>query len=129
MSVARKEMQLTELPQAGKVNVEWGVPVLYTRSVDGHLFPERMAHAGKAASDMRLMISQAVDQIAGGTVTGARARRIKGGVEIQQDVGMVRDGGVLIGLDLEDAEPGADISVDQEIDTVGSGSNVTGVIL
>ncbi len=129
MSVARKEMQLTEHPQPGKVNVEWGVPVLYTRSVDGNLFPERMAHAGKTASDMRLMISQAVDEIEGGTVTGARAHRIKGGVEIRQDVGTVSDGGALIGLDAASTEPGADINVDQDIDTVGPGGNVTGVIL
>lgn len=129
MSVARKEMHLTEHTQPGQVNVEWGVPVLYTRSVDGNLFPERMAHAGQVASDMRMVISQTVAQIDGGAVTGVRARRIKGGVEIKQDVDTVSDGGVLLGLGAEGTETGVDVNVGQDIDRVGPGADVTGVDL
>jgi hypothetical protein len=126
MAVARKEMFRTPHPEPGKCNVEWGVPVLYSRTADGGLFPERMQHAGETARKLRRMIHQSVDMIdADGKVVGAQVRRVKGGVEIVEQVGTVR--GELIGLEADQIGDGADVHVGQDIDKV-EGGQVIGVI-
>jgi hypothetical protein len=118
MVAARKEMYRTPHPLPGKRNVEWGVPVLYSRTADGRLFPERMERASENATKLQLMIHQSVDTIdQGGRVIGVQARRVKGGIGIVQDVGVVQ--GELTGLA---AELIGKTHVDQHIDRVEGGA-------
>ncbi|MCX6032844.1 MAG: CHAT domain-containing protein [Chloroflexi bacterium] len=129
MYVGRRAMLLETSTDKGldqPFNAEWGVPVLYSRLPDGALFPERMARAGAAAEQFRKVIQQTVETIAqGGTVVGLVARRVKGGIKIEQRVKVVA--GTLVGLQAEEVGDEANLDVAQNLGTVSG--NVTGVIV
>lgn len=111
-----------------QVNVEWGVPVLYSRLPDGALFPERILQSGSnpAAEIFRKVFTQTVTGIQEGTMTGVKVDLIKNGVKIVQKVKEAR--GEVVGIDAGKAGANANIVVEQEFDTVGQGANVVGAI-
>ena len=80
------------------VNVEWGVPVLYSRLRDGALFPERMERAGKAAEMFRKVIRQTVEGTLSGTLTGVKVSLLKSGVKVEQVMGVVAKKGRATGI-------------------------------
>jgi CHAT domain len=95
-------------------NVEWGVPVLYSRLADGVLFPERAAAEGQ----VRAAVTQNIREItSGGEVTGIRAKRIGSKVEINQTVDVVN--GLLEGMVAGTLSGYA--KVDQRVGTVKDG--------
>ncbi|MGA3359863.1 MAG: CHAT domain-containing protein [Halobacteriota archaeon] len=53
MSGGRRAMARVGEGDKSCTNLEWGVPVLYTRLPDGKLFPERMELAGETAAQVR----------------------------------------------------------------------------
>lgn len=76
------------------VNVEWGVPVLYSRLPDGILIPERDT---TVANQMRSVIQQSVDTIdRTGSVIGIEARRVDGNFHVVQKAGIVK--GKMVGV-------------------------------
>lgn len=121
---AMLESTSTELD--GIVNVEWGVPVLYSRLPDGALFPERIKESGSgsAADAFRKVFSQTVDGIQEGTMTGVKVELIKNGVKIVQMVKEVR--GEITGIQAGTADANANIEVEQEIGTVAKDAVVIG---
>ncbi|MFX1411683.1 MAG: CHAT domain-containing protein [Promethearchaeota archaeon] len=119
-------LQVTSTEPDQLVNVEWGVPVLYSRLPDGALFPERMARAGATAERFRRVIHQTVEQISkSGSVVGITAKRVRGGFSVEQRV-LVVDG-TLVGAQLGTVDRGARLHVDQDLGTVSG--DVKGVIL
>ncbi|MGC9350010.1 MAG: CHAT domain-containing protein [Anaerolineae bacterium] len=106
------------------VNVEWGVPVLYSRLRDGALFPERIERATAAAEQFRKVVVQTVDGIHAGTMTGVQVGLIENGVKIVQKVKEVR--GHITGIKAGEAGAGANILVEQEFETVGPDGVVCG---
>jgi len=69
------------LNKSSAKGVEWGVPTLYMRAMDGRLFPEVKPESTKSADGLRLALEHNVD--------------------------VVEHGGVSIGLDVEGLlEPG-----------------------
>lgn len=126
MSVARREMSRTPLSQTGRLNVEWGVPVLYSRSVDGKLFPERVEHAGESARSVRRLIKQDIKGIdRGGEVVAARARQVKGGIQVVQEIGFTR--GLAKGLEVQRFSPGSIFDIQQSVEEVEEGATVIGL--
>jgi CHAT domain len=103
-------------------NVEWGVPVLYSRLPDGALFPERIkvSGAGPSAEAFRKVFTQTVTGIQEGTMTGVSVELIQNGVKIVQMVKEAR--GQIIGIKAGTADANANIVVEQKIE------NVTGTI-
>jgi hypothetical protein len=106
-------------------NVEWGVPVLYSRLPNGALFPERIKEsgAGPAAEAFRKVFSQTVTGIQDGTMTGVKVRLVENGVKIVQKVKEAR--GEITGISAGSAGANANILVEQEIETAGPGSTLT----
>lgn len=125
--VAMLETTSTELD--APVNVEWGVPVLYSRLPDGALFPERIKQsgAGPAAEAFRKVITQTITGIQEGSMTGVKVDLIKNGVKIVQKVKEAR--GKITGIDAGTAGANANIVVEQEIETAGKGSDIIGAVL
>lgn len=122
-------LESTSTDQDAITNVEWGVPVLYSRLPDGALFPERIRESGSspAAEMFRKVFSQTITGIYEGTVTGLEVDQIKNGVKIVQKVKEVR--GDLLGIQAGAAGANASIVVEQEIETVGKGGKVCGARL
>jgi hypothetical protein len=106
-------------------DVEWGVPVLYTRLASGSIFPERMARAGAAAEALSSMVEQTIGSIkATGKVTGISLERLEGGsYRVKQRVHSVE--GELTGIKTTAGE--GDLDVDQHLDVVSG--DVTGIEL
>jgi hypothetical protein len=111
------------------VNVEWGVPVLYSRLPDGALFPERIKQSGAnpAAETFRKIIAQTINDIQEGTMTGVKVGLIKNGVKIVQKVKEAK--GNITGIDAGTAGANANIVVEQEIETAGEASVIIGMQL
>lgn len=112
------------------VDVEWGVPVLYSRLADGQLFPERMKRAGQVADKFRAVIRQEVTDSVQGKLTGAEARLIKNGIlSVQQDVEVIGEGGEVVGVEAEKIGEGASISIDEKVKSIKNGGKVVGLRL
>jgi hypothetical protein len=122
--VAMLETTSTELDAI--VNVEWGVPVLYSRLPNGALFPERIKQsgAGPAAEAFRKVFTQTVTGIQEGTMTGVTVGLIQNGVKVVQKVKEAR--GNITGIQVGTAGANANIVVEQEIETVGKDSIIIG---
>jgi hypothetical protein len=104
-----------------RFNVEWGVPVLYSRLANGVLFPERVPLAGAVADQVRAAVTQNIREIAsGGEVTGIRAKRIGSRVEVHQTVEVVN--GLLKGIAVGTLT--GDAKVEQDIVKVENGKVV-----
>ncbi len=106
------------------VNIEWGVPVLYTRLSNGAVFPERMAKATASAEAFRKVFSQTVTDIQKGKMTGVEVSMIENGVKIVQKVKTAV--GQITGINAGTADAGANILVEQVIETAGNGSEIVG---
>jgi hypothetical protein len=117
-------LQTTSSELDAGVNVEWGVPVLYSRLPTGALFPERLAKAGPAAQELRRVFTQTVTGIQQGTMTGVKVELIENGVKIVQKVKEAL--GQIRGIEAATAGAGANIVVEQEIDTAGKDSVIIG---
>src|SRR2546423_15041289 len=115
MSLGRLAILRSGDPDPDKpFNVEWGVPVLYSRLASGALFPERMARAGAAAEQFRKIINQTVDRIErDGKVVGIEAKRVKGGFKVEQRAGVVI--GTLIGAEAGTVENSAHVHIKQDL--------------
>ena len=107
-------------------NVEWGVPVLYSRLPNGALFPERIKDSGAspAAETFRKVFSQTVTGIQDGTMIGVTVSLVQNGVKIVQKVREAR--GEITGIKAGTAGANASIVVEQEIETAGPGSKICG---
>jgi hypothetical protein len=106
-----------------RYNVEWGVPVLYSRLAEGVLFPERASATGAVAERIRATITQTIGTIkAGGEVTGIRAKRIGREVEVTQTADVVS--GSVTGVKAGSVD--ANASVKQRVGTFEQG-NLTGI--
>ena len=118
MSLGRLAMLRSADPDPDKLfNVEWGVPVLYSRLSSGALFPERMARAGAVAEQFRKIINQTVERIEkDGKVIGIEAKRVKGGFKVEQRVDVVS--GTLLGAKVGTVEENATFAIDQTAGTV-----------
>lgn len=90
-------LRQTSADPEGKVNTEWGVPVLYSRLPDGALLPPAGPQETESARQLRAVIQQNVETIAStGQVVGVEIGNITGGsVSVKQKVGTVS--GTLIG--------------------------------
>jgi hypothetical protein len=96
------------------VNLEWGVPVLYSRLPDGVVFPRLVERETETAKQMRNLIQQTVDTITEtGEVVGIRAEVVDGAFQVSQRAGTVA--GTLIGVDADRVSGGR---VEQDVDTV-----------
>lgn len=122
--VAMLETTATDLD--APVNVEWGVPVLYSRLPDGAVFPERIRQSGAnpAAEAFRKVFTQTVTGIQEGTMTGVTVGLIQNGVKIVQKVKEAR--GKITGIDAGTAGANANIVVEQVIETAGKDSVICG---
>jgi hypothetical protein len=122
--VAMLESTATELDAI--VNVEWGVPVLYSRLPDGALFPERIKESGSgpAAEAFRKVFTQTIAGIQEGTMTGVKVDLIENGVKIVQKVKEVR--GEITGIQAGTAGANANIVVEQEIEAAGKDTRIFG---
>ena len=90
-------LQATSGDAKAPVNVQWGVPVLYSRLSDGALFPERMAKATAAAETFLKVFSQTVTGIQTGEMTGVHVEFIKNGVKVVQKVKEIK--GTVVGIE------------------------------
>jgi hypothetical protein len=107
------------------VHVEWGVPVLYSRLLDGAIIPELVERETETAQKLRMVIQQTVGTIQEtGEVIGVDADTLEGCFDINQSADDVK--GTMIGYRSRSVQSGS-IDVNQDIGTV-SGS-VTGVRL
>jgi len=106
-------------------DVEWGVPVLYSRLASGSIFPERMRRAGAAAEELRSLVEQTIGTIqATGKVTGISLEHLEGGsYRVKQRVHSVE--GELSGIKTTTGK--GDLDVNQHLDVVSG--DVTGVEL
>jgi hypothetical protein len=107
-----------------EVDVEWGVPVLYSRLPDGQLFPERMQRAGKFAVQFRKVISQTITSIQKGVLTGFDVDTVSGGVKVVQKIKTAQ--GRVTGGKSHSVKDGANIKIVQTIKNAGKKSNITG---
>jgi hypothetical protein len=97
MSWSRRKMAGSMLSQNDeKGNMEWGIPVLYTRLADGVLVPEVVKQGSQAAEEIRLEIQKEInnimtdnsqgkiegDSISGTQVTGSAGGDIVTGTKI-----------------------------------------------
>lgn len=106
------------------VNIEWGVPVLYSRLPDGIIVPSLAERETETAIELRNMIQQTVDIISEtGRVVGLEAQFLDGSFRVDQRVKRVN--GELVGMKI--GELGGSVHVQQEIEEVSG--NVTGVSL
>ena len=130
MSMGRRAMlreTSTDPDLAEIVDVEWGVPVLYSRLPDGQLFPERMQRASGAAEQFRKVISQQVTDIMNGQLTGVKVSLIKSGVSVEQVIGAIGKGGAATAIKATTIAPDANIKTTQTAKKVGAGGEMTGV--
>jgi hypothetical protein len=112
------------------VDVEWGVPVLYSRLADGQLFPERMKRAGQVAEKFRAAIKQEVTDSIKGEMTGAVALLIKSGIiTVEQKIDEVGEGGEVVGVKAKEIGEGADISIKGKAKSVQKGGKMVGLRL
>lgn len=119
-------LESTKAGSEEPVNVEWGVPVLYSRLPDGALFPERIKQSGSSpeAETFRKVFTQTVTGIQQGTMTGLIVNFIRNGVKIVQKVKVAQ--GEITGVQAGTAGANANIEVVQEIENVEQGSTVVG---
>jgi len=119
-------LETTSADTDAPVNVEWGVPVLYSRLPDGALFPERIKESGSgpAAEAFRKVFTQTVNGIQDGTMTGIKVRLIENGVHIVQKVKEAR--GKITGIEAVSAGANANIVVEQEFEIAGPESVIKG---
>lgn len=83
------------------VNVEWGVPVLYSRLPNGILVPELAERETETAKQIRMAIQQTVDTIEEtGEVIGIKGKLEKGSYKIKQKAGTIKGEGKLVGWEL-----------------------------
>ncbi len=115
-------LESTSTDPDATINVEWGVPVLYSRLTDGALFPERMKESGSssAAEMFRKVFTQTITGIHEGTMTGVKVDLIENGVKIVQKVKEAR--GKLTGIQAGTAGANANIVVEQQIENTGKDS-------
>lgn len=93
--------RLAMLGKSGEDDMDWGVPVLYMRSVDGIIFPKLTERKSETAVQIRRVVQQVVETIEqGGEVIGIEAKRVRGSLEISQKITTVR--GKVIGLKVDD---------------------------
>lgn len=112
------------------VDVEWGVPVLYSRLADGQLFPERMKRAGESAEKFRAVIRQEVTDSIKGEMTGVEASLIKSDkITVKQKIDKVGEGGEVVGVKAKEIGEGAEISIDEKVKSVQKGGKVVGLSL
>lgn len=112
------------------VNVEWGVPVLYSRLADGQLFPERMKRAGESAEKFRAAIRQEVTDSIKGQLTGAEALQIKNAIiTVDHEVETIGKGGEVVGVKAKKIGEGADISIKEKAKNVQKGGKMVGLRL
>jgi len=81
------------------VNLEWGVPVLYSRLPGGSILPELAARDTETAREMRTTIQQTIDTIAEtGEVIGIDAQVLDGSLSlsVKQKAGTVA--GTMVGI-------------------------------
>lgn len=118
MSAGRLAMKkLVDLKDSTKSCAEWGVPVLYSRLVDGKVFPERMARAGAVAEQFRHVFTQNVKRVAkGGKVIGLSVEQIGSSVMVKQELGVVH--GEATTLEVDETESGARIHAETTADVV-----------
>jgi len=91
------------------VNLEWGVPVLYSRLPTGAVFPERIERARAAAESLGTLIDQAADHVSQtGEVIGMSIEKLGGGkeisfggIQVDQQIGTVMPGGRVIGVQID----------------------------
>ncbi|MBP8107834.1 MAG: CHAT domain-containing protein [Caldilineaceae bacterium] len=117
-------LQVTSADVNAPVDVQWGVPVLYSRLSDGALFPERMAKATAAAEAFLKVFSQTVTGIQAGKMTGVRVDLIENGVRVVQKVKELT--GTVVGIEAGEAGAGARIEVEQEVESVQPGGVLCG---
>jgi CHAT domain len=103
------------------VNIEWGVPVLYSRMPTGELFPEQLARSKPAAKQFQMAIQQAADIVdKTGEVIGVSIGQIIGGkgefridgIEIDQQIGVNK--GTIVGMKIGKLMGGLDAKVKQK---------------
>ena len=118
MSAGRLAMlKSVDLEDSKKSCVEWGVPVLYSRLVDGKVFPERMARAGAVAEQFRHVFTQNVERVEkNGEVIGVSVERVGSSVQVTQDIGVVL--GRVVGIEADKLESGSSTSVNQKVEKV-----------
>ncbi len=129
MSAARRAMlreTSTNPDLEHNVDVEWGVPVLYSRLPDGQLFPERMQRAGRAAEQFRKIIRQTVTDTLEGKMTGIKVTKLKGSLDVRQGAGIVGRGGKMVGIKSKETEEGTQATVKQKVKTIKKGGEIVG---
>ena len=117
-------LQATSGDATAPVNVQWGVPVLYSRLSDGALFPERMAKATAAAETFLKVFSQTVTGIQTGELTGVDVEMIKNGVKVVQTLKTVT--GHVTGIKTIETGDNVNIQVEQVIETVEKDAVIIG---
>lgn len=128
MSIGRLAMLgVTTSAPGQSLNLEWGVPVLYSRLPNGVLFPERMAKSTASADQFRTVTNQTITRIAEtGKVVGVAIDSIqdgKLGISVNQHVDVVE--GELTGAKVNLSGKTPDVDVKQNLGTVSG--DVTGV--
>ncbi|HSJ57561.1 MAG TPA: CHAT domain-containing protein [Anaerolineae bacterium] len=103
----------------GPVNVEWGVPVLYTRLPDGVILPERADAGTETANKLRSVIQRVGTIHESGVVVGVDAATLEGSFDVNQTVKDVL--GRLVGFH----GTGDSVHIVQDLGTVSG--EVTGV--
>jgi hypothetical protein len=109
MTLGRLAMLGVATSAAYQVNLEWGVPVLYSRSPTGAVFPERIERAQTSAERLGALIDRAADHVSQtGEVIGMSIEKLRGGkeislggIQVNQTVGTVEPGGRVIGVQIE----------------------------
>jgi hypothetical protein len=107
------------------INVEWGVPVLYSRLPDGRLFPERMVRASEAAQAFRTVVSQVVEGAQRGELIGITASRVKTGFRVEQRVTVLA--GEAVGGRVGAVGPEAQVEITQVFGETKDGSRAVGL--
>ena len=116
---------------ADKEGRDWGVPVLYLRSAKGELFvgaadpAVRQAARDAAEANVNIRVKEVA---AGGEVLGAKVREMLAG-KLAVDIGVSGTVyGKVTGITV-DTMGGGTANVNMNIDTVGSGGQVTGAVI
>lgn len=127
MWIGRSAMLNSTEYDDGGVNLEWGVPVLYSRLSDGALFPERMEEATDAAEAFKYAVSQSISGIMAGTMTGVKVGMLDDGLEVVQEVKTIT--GSATGAVVNETGSGAKIVIRQVVGEVGEGGVLTGLVI
>ncbi|MEJ2559740.1 MAG: hypothetical protein P8186_26690 [Anaerolineae bacterium] len=115
--------RLAVLNLGGRDDVDWGVPVLYMRSPDGVIFPE--VTADPALDQIRVEVRQQVKELYGKVVGAEVGKMTNGGIEVEQTINTVAEGGEATGFKANELGGGS-VKTDQKVDRVDTGGNVTG---